>query len=144
MGGMAVGKQLHGAQRFLGLAVLEEAAADLAAVLRVALAAALFGKPDVLLLDEPTAGLDLGSREEIMQMLGYFAGNPSAPAIIMVTHHVEEIPRGFTHVLLVKDGGAAYTGPIASTLTSDNLTDVFGVKVTVYNNDGRYSAQASL
>jgi iron complex transport system ATP-binding protein len=77
-------------------------------------------------------------------MLGYFAGNPSAPAIIMVTHHVEEIPRGFTHVLLMKNGGAAYAGPLSSTLTSENLTDVFGVSVTVYNNDGRYSAQASL
>jgi iron complex transport system ATP-binding protein len=111
---------------------------------RMQIARSIMTDPELLLLDEPTAGLDLGSREEIMQMLGYFAGNPSAPAIIMVTHHVEEIPRGFTHVLLMKNGGTAYAGPLASTLTSENLTDVFGVSVTVYNNDGRYSAQATL
>jgi iron complex transport system ATP-binding protein len=108
------------------------------------IARSIMTDPELLLLDEPTAGLDLGSREEIMQMLGYFAGNPSSPAIIMVTHHVEEIPHGFTHVLLMKDGGAAYAGPITTTLTSENLTDVFGVSVTVYNNAGRYSAQATL
>ena len=111
---------------------------------RMQIARSIMTDPELLLLDEPTAGLDLGSREEIMQMLGYFAGNPSAPAIVMVTHHVEEIPRGFTHVLLMKNGGAAYAGPIASTLTSENLTDVFGVAVTVFANDGRYSAQATL
>jgi iron complex transport system ATP-binding protein len=62
----------------------------------------------------------------------------------MVTHHVEEIPLGFTHVLLMKNGTAAYAGPLSTTLTSENLSDVFGVNVTVFNNAGRYSAQATL
>lgn len=111
---------------------------------RLQIARSIMTDPELLLLDEPTATLDLGSREEILQMLGYFAGNPSAPAIVMVTHHVEEIPLGFTHVLLMKNGTAAYSGPLATTLTSENLSDVFGVKVTVFNNAGRYTAQATL
>lgn len=111
---------------------------------RMQIARSIMTDPELLLLDEPTAGLDMGSREEILQMLGYFAGNPSAPAIVMVTHHVEEIPAGFTHVMMMKDGSVAHSGPIASTLTDANLTDVFGVKITVHNNDGRYFAQATL
>lgn len=111
---------------------------------RMQIARSIMTDPELLLLDEPTAGLDMGSREEILQMLGYFAGNPSAPAIVMVTHHVEEIPRGFTHVLLMKDGTAAHAGPIDSTLTEANLSDVFGVKISLFTNDGRYSAQATL
>lgn len=111
---------------------------------RMQIARSIMTDPELLLLDEPTAGLDMGSREEILQMLGYFAGNPTAPAIVMVTHHVEEIPAGFTHVLMMKNGTVAHAGPIASTLTDANLTDVFGVKITVHNNDGRYFAQATL
>lgn len=111
---------------------------------RLQIARSIMTDPELLLLDEPSAGLDLGSREEIMQMLSYFAGNPSAPAIIMVTHHVEEIPAGFTHVLILVDGSAAAAGPIATTLTSENLSSAFGVNVTVTESNGRYFAQATL
>ena len=111
---------------------------------RTQIARAVMPDPEMLLLDEPVASLDLAAREHTVSIIGQYASAPSAPAIVMVTHHVEEIPRGFTHVLLMKNGGAAYAGPIASTLTSENLTDVFGVAVTVFNNDGRYSAQATL
>jgi len=111
---------------------------------RLQIARSIMTDPELLLLDEPSAGLDLGSREEIMQMLGYFASNASAPAIVMVTHHVEEIPRGFTHALLLSGGTVAAAGPIDNVLTSSNLSSAFGVAVTLHANDGRYSATASL
>jgi iron complex transport system ATP-binding protein len=111
---------------------------------RLQIARSIMTDPELLLLDEPSAGLDLGSREEIMQMLGYFAGNPSAPAIVMVTHHVEEIPRGFTHALLLSGGTVLVAGPISEVLTGANLTAAFGVSVSVQSHDGRYSATATL
>lgn len=111
---------------------------------RLQIARSIMTDPELLLLDEPTAGLDLGSREEILQMLSYFAGNPTAPAIVMVTHHVEEIPKDFTHLLLLKGGTVLAQGPIEQTLTSSNLTEAFDVPVTVSNSGGRYSAVATL
>jgi iron complex transport system ATP-binding protein len=98
--------------------------------------------PELLLLDEPSAGLDLGMREELMSMLSAFASNPGAPAIIMVTHHVEEIPRGFTHALLLRDGAAIAQGPINEIITGANLSRAFGVTVDVDNHSGRFSARA--
>ena len=111
---------------------------------RLQIARSIMTDPELLLLDEPSAGLDLGSREEIMQMLGYFASNSSAPAIVMVTHHVEEIPRGFTHALLLSGGTVLASGPIGDVITSAHLTTAFGVEVTVHTHDGRFSATASL
>ena len=67
--------------------------------------------PELLLLDEPAASLDLGAREELLQLLGGYASVAASPAIVMVTHHVEEIPRGFTHALLLADGGIVAVGP---------------------------------
>jgi iron complex transport system ATP-binding protein len=109
---------------------------------RLQIARSIMTDPEVLLLDEPSAGLDLGMREELMSMLSAFASSPTAPAIIMVTHHVEEIPRGFTHVLLLADGKVSAQGPLSETLTSENLTKAFGVNVEVVNNSGRFSAVA--
>lgn len=111
---------------------------------RAQIARSIMTDPELLLLDEPVAALDLGSREEVMQMLGAFASNPSAPAIVMVTHHVEEIPRGFTHVLLLKDGVVVSQGPIDEMLTSANLSLTFGITVDVANESGRYWARARL
>lgn len=111
---------------------------------RLQIARSIMTDPELLLLDEPSAGLDLGSREELLQMLGYYAGNASAPAIVMVTHHVEEIPVGFTHALLMRDGGVVAAGAIESTLTSENLSQTFGVNVSVVAQGGRFSATASL
>lgn len=109
---------------------------------RLQIARSIMTDPEVLLLDEPSAGLDLGMREELMSMLSAYASSPTAPAIIMVTHHVEEIPRGFTHALLMASGRVVAVGPLNETLTSDNLTRVFGVRVDVVHNNGRFSAAA--
>src|SRR3978361_378710 len=79
---------------------------------RVQIARAVMTDPELLLLDEPAASLDLGSREELLQLLGGFASAPEAPAIVMVTHHVEEIPQGFTHVLLIADARIVAAGPL--------------------------------
>ncbi|WP_292702515.1 ABC transporter ATP-binding protein, partial [Microbacterium sp. 69-10] len=79
---------------------------------RVQIARAVMTDPELLLLDEPTASLDLGSREELLQLLSGYAASPTTPAMIMVTHHVEEIPVGFTHVMLLREGGIVAQGPI--------------------------------
>jgi iron complex transport system ATP-binding protein len=99
--------------------------------------------PELLLLDEPAASLDLGAREELLALLGGYASAPSAPAIVMVTHHVEEIPRGFTSALLVSGGRIVAAGPLAEVLTEDNLEATFGLPITLTETDGRYSARAA-
>src|SRR5918994_5298728 len=96
---------------------------------RVQIARAIMTDPELLLLDEPAASLDLGAREELVSLLGGYAQAPSTPAMIMVTHHVEEIPIGFTHVLLMADGGTVAAGPLRETLTAENLTATFGVQI---------------
>lgn len=110
---------------------------------RVQIARAVMTDPEMLLLDEPTASLDLGAREELLALLSGFAMAPSTPAMIMVTHHVEEIPVGFTHVLLMRDGRAVASGPLAETLTAEALTETFGVPIVLTEADGRYAARAS-
>ncbi|HEU0257147.1 MAG TPA: ABC transporter ATP-binding protein [Microbacteriaceae bacterium] len=109
---------------------------------RVLIARAVMTDPEVLLLDEPAASLDLGSREELLGLLGGFASDPRSPAIVMVTHHVEEIPPAFTHVLLLAQGGVVAAGRIPATLTAANLEEAFGLPVSLVANSGRYSATA--
>jgi len=110
---------------------------------RVQIARAVMTDPELLLLDEPTASLDLGSREELLALLSGYASSPSTPAMLMVTHHVEEIPVGFTHVLLLREGRAVAAGPIAETLTADSLSEAFGMPITLSSEDGRYAARAT-
>ncbi|MFK4113632.1 ABC transporter ATP-binding protein [Microbacterium sp. NPDC006705] len=110
---------------------------------RVQIARAVMTDPELLLLDEPTASLDLGAREELLALLGGYAQAPTTPAMIMVTHHVEEIPVGFTHVLLLREGGVVAAGPLAETLTADNLTETFGLSITLTEEGGRYAARAA-
>jgi iron complex transport system ATP-binding protein len=98
---------------------------------RALIARALMADPELLLLDEPAAGLDLGGREDLVRRLSRLAGDPYAPVTILVTHHVEEIPPGFSHILLVRGGAVVAAGPIESTLTSDNLTTAFGLPLSV-------------
>ncbi|MEJ6554158.1 ABC transporter ATP-binding protein [Microbacterium esteraromaticum] len=110
---------------------------------RVQIARAVMTDPELLLLDEPTASLDLGAREELLQLLSGYAESPTTPAMVMVTHHVEEIPVGFTHVLLLREGGVVAAGPIAETLTAEALTEAFGMPIVLTQDGGRYAARAA-
>lgn len=110
---------------------------------RVQIARSVMTDPELLLLDEPAASLDLGAREELLQLLGGYASSSDSPAIVMVTHHVEEIPRGFTHALLVAGGSIVAAGPLAEVLTEENLETTFGLPITLTEIDGRYSARAA-
>lgn len=109
---------------------------------RVQIARAVMTDPELLLLDEPTASLDLGSREELLALLSGYASAPTTPAMLMVTHHVEEIPIGFTHALLLGNGGIVAQGPLAETLTSENLTNAFGLLIVLEEHNGRFNARA--
>ncbi|HYI32962.1 MAG TPA: ABC transporter ATP-binding protein [Glaciibacter sp.] len=110
---------------------------------RVQIARAVMTDPEILLLDEPAASLDLGAREELLQLLGGYASQPKSPAIIMVTHHVEEIPRGFTHVLLLAEGKVVSSGPLEEALSADSLTEAFGIEIELSQTEGRFTARAA-
>jgi iron complex transport system ATP-binding protein len=109
---------------------------------RVQIARALMTDPELLLLDEPAAGLDLAGRESLVTTLGQLAQDQYAPATVLVTHHVEEIPNGITHAMLLKEGAIVAAGPIRDTLTAENLTKTFDVELTLTETDGRWSARA--
>ncbi|SLM98419.1 putative ABC transporter ATP-binding protein [Brevibacterium yomogidense] len=109
---------------------------------RAQIARSLMTDPELLLLDEPASGLDLGGREELLQALTEILGSPSAPTTMMVTHHVEEIPQGVTHALLMRDGGIVSAGPLREALTAENLTAAFDVPVILDEQDGRFTARA--
>ena len=97
--------------------------------------------PELLLLDEPGAGLDLGGREDLVQRMTILAFDRHAPAQVLVTHHVEEIPPGFTHALLLREGQVVAQGPIEQTITSETLTKTFEIPITMERVGGRYTAQ---
>ncbi|WP_332602127.1 ABC transporter ATP-binding protein [Arthrobacter sp. S2(2024)] len=109
---------------------------------RVQIARALMTDPELLLLDEPAAGLDLGGREELVHKLGELARDEDAPAMVLVTHHLEEVPPGFTHAMLLRDGGVVAAGPIEEVLTAEHLSNTFGLPLDVTENAGRYTATA--
>jgi iron complex transport system ATP-binding protein len=110
---------------------------------RVQIARALMTDPEVLLLDEPAAGLDLGGREDLVARLGELAHDPDAPALVLVTHHVEEIPLGFTHALLLREGTAVAQGLLEETVTSEHLSKTFGMPLRVERSGGRFTARAA-
>jgi iron complex transport system ATP-binding protein len=110
---------------------------------RVQIARALMTDPELLLLDEPAAGLDLGAREDLVRRLAELAADPDAPAMVLVTHHVEEIPPGFSHALLLRDGSVVASGLLTETVTSENLSKTFDVPLRVTYADGRFTARAS-
>ncbi|WP_316575695.1 ABC transporter ATP-binding protein [Nocardia canadensis] len=108
---------------------------------RVLIARALMTDPELLLLDEPAAGLDLGGREELVERLGNLAADPDAPAMVLVTHHVEEIPPGFTHALLLKEGEVVGQGLLEDVLTAANLSAAFSQSIALDRVDGRWFAR---
>ncbi|MEU9099420.1 ABC transporter ATP-binding protein [Streptomyces sp. NPDC048361] len=107
---------------------------------RTLIARAMMTDPELLLLDEPAAGLDLGGREDLVRRLGRLARDPYAPSMIMVTHHVEEIAPGFTHVLMIRQGKVLAAGPMETELTSRNLSLCFGLPLLVEHRGDRYTA----
>lgn len=109
---------------------------------RVQIARALMTDPELLLLDEPAAGLDLGGREELLGALTELARDPRSPVMVLVTHHVEEIPEGFTHALLLREGRVASSGPLAEVVTAEHLTAAFGLELEVERHGERWSARA--
>lgn len=108
---------------------------------RVLVARALMTNPELLILDEPTAGMDLGGREDLVSYLGELAMDPDAPAIVMITHHVEEIPAGFTHALLLDEGEIVAQGLINSVLTNENLSKAFHQPIQVDRIGERFFAR---
>jgi iron complex transport system ATP-binding protein len=110
---------------------------------RVQLARTLMGEPGLLLLDEPAAGLDLAGREDLVQRLGALAADPTVAPTVLVTHHTEEIPDGFTHGLLLRDGRVLVAGPLGEVLTASNLSDCFDLPLRLERRDGRWLSWAA-
>ena len=108
---------------------------------RVQIARALMTDPELLLLDEPAAGLDLGGREDLVSTLSSIALDEYAPATVLVSHHVEEIPPGFTHALLLRAGRVVAAGPLPDVMTDRLLSEAFGMPLVLREEDGRYSAR---
>ncbi|MBA3265930.1 MAG: ABC transporter ATP-binding protein [Nocardioidaceae bacterium] len=108
---------------------------------RVQIARSLMTDPELLLLDEPAAGLDLGGREDLVSTLSVLASDAASPATVLVSHHVEEIPPGFTHVLLMRAGKVVEAGELRSALTAEALSHTFGMGLQLEESDGRFSAR---
>jgi len=108
---------------------------------RVSLAAALIGRPDVLFLDEPASGLDLAGREQLLAALTEIISSPDSPSMVLVTHHLEEIPEGFTHALTLREGKVVGSGPLQEVLTADTISTTFGMPLEVTYDRGRYAAR---
>ncbi|HEX6516732.1 MAG TPA: ABC transporter ATP-binding protein [Nocardioidaceae bacterium] len=108
---------------------------------RVQIARALMTDPELLLLDEPAAGLDLGGREDLVSTLSVLAMHEASPATVLVSHHVEEIPPGFTHALLLRRGRVVAAGPLERVLTEEIVSATFGMPLQLVHEDGRWSAR---
>ncbi|WP_067429914.1 ABC transporter ATP-binding protein [Nocardioides jensenii] len=108
---------------------------------RVQIARALMTDPELLLLDEPAAGLDLGGREDLVSTLSVLAQDELAPATVLISHHVEEIPPGFTHALLLREGRVVAAGPVERVISEELLSATFGMALQVRLEDGRYAAR---
>jgi iron complex transport system ATP-binding protein len=110
---------------------------------RVQIARSLMADPELLLLDEPASSLDLGGREDLLKRIEAFASDVLAPATVIVTHHIEEIPSGTTHALLLKEGRAIAQGVIESVINDVNLSTAYGLPISVQSQGGRFFARAN-
>lgn len=108
---------------------------------RVQIARALMTDPELLLLDEPAAGLDLGGREDLVSTLSVLALDADSPATVLVSHHVEEIPPGFSHALLLRHGAVVASGLLEHVITAEHLSETFGMPLILSQEDGRFSAR---
>ena len=108
---------------------------------RVQIARALMTDPELLILDEPAAGLDLGGREDLVSTLATLAQDVGSPATILVSHHVEEIPPGFTHALLLRRGAVVAQGPVTDVMTPEILSETFAMPLVLGYSHGRYTAR---
>lgn len=108
---------------------------------RVAIARALMPDPELLVLDEPASGLDVVGREELLAAITEILGGKGAPTIVLVTHHLEEIPRGFTHALALREGKVLFSGPLPETISSQTMSETFGLPLEVSQDRGRFSAR---
>jgi iron complex transport system ATP-binding protein len=109
---------------------------------RVQISRALMADPELLLLDEPASGLDLGGREDLLKRFSIFAADLTAPASILVTHHIEEIPVGTTHALILKDGKVAASGPVGEVITTQHISAIFDIPITVTREGDRFFARS--
>jgi iron complex transport system ATP-binding protein len=109
---------------------------------RVQIARSLMADPELLLLDEPAAGLDIGAREDLLSRIAALVHDPRAPILVLVTHHVEEVPEGFTHALLLRKGTVLAAGPVSEVFTDLNLSRCFGVPLQVERRGARWTARA--
>ncbi|MGI9197349.1 MAG: ABC transporter ATP-binding protein [Candidatus Nanopelagicales bacterium] len=109
---------------------------------RTQIARALMTDPEILLLDEPAAGLDLGGREALVRRLAAMAADATSPTTVLVTHHVEEIPPGTTHALLLRQGAVVAAGPVDDVLQDSPLSQAYGLEIRVDQRDGRWTAVA--
>ncbi len=110
---------------------------------RVQIARSLMADPELLLLDEPAAGLDLGGREEVLSRIAALARDPMSPVLVLVTHHVEEVPEGFTHAMLMRRGSVLAAGPVEEVFTEPNLSRCFGIPLIVERRADRWTARAA-
>src|SRR6266568_543928 len=111
---------------------------------RVQIARALMPDPELLLLDEPAAGLDLGGREDLVRRIARLAADGTAPTMVIVTHHVEEVPAGFTHAMLMRRGSVLAAGRLARVFTEENLSKCFGVPLAIEHRNARWTARTLL
>jgi iron complex transport system ATP-binding protein len=109
---------------------------------RVQIARSMMADPELLLLDEPAAGLDIGGREDLVERIGWLLRDPRSPMMVLVTHHVEEVPQGFTHAMLMRKGSVLAAGPLEEVFTERNLSRCFGVPLQVELHSARWSARA--
>jgi iron complex transport system ATP-binding protein len=109
---------------------------------RVQIARSLMADPELLLLDEPAAGLDLGGREDLLRRVAALVRDPRAPMMVLVTHHVEEVPEGFTHAMLLRKGTVLAAGPVQEVFTERNLSKCFGVPLLIERRSARWMARA--